>query len=377
MNFFFCNRYDTKKEDIYILAPNLVDDNNKISFYDYEKIKKLKKLVTNRLANYENERNISKNIEDTDELQVIDYPYQPQQNNYNLNTFYSNKSQTNNSFIENNNIDYLNFFSIPKNSKDKFYKKKIIKDFNETKFSFSFLSNSNEDSINNKITNKILFENSDCELDDTIKGEDNINLSKLQLRNDIKMKKEKINIKKIPNRISNKNNNKFNYKNSLIKHGDLDINKFVSQNDFRIKRNKLINQSIRRFKNNFSKIKRNRNIKPKINNISKSSKNYLKTSLKNKSSSLDIKSNNISFSNSKDYILSNFSKNNKQHVLINKHFSNNKISINDYKQKEDYHKKLINDNKKLIEAVKRKIKNNLIITKYQKNYKSKNKKVIY
>lgn len=366
MNFFFCNRYDTKKEDIYILAPNLVDDNNKISFYDYEKIKKLKKLVTNRLANYENERNISKNIEDTDELQVIDYPYQPQQNNYNLNTFYSNKSQTNNSFIENNNIDYLNFFSIPKNSKDKFYKKKIIKDFNETKFSFSFLSNSNEDSINNKITNKILFENSDCELDDTIKGEDNINLSKLQLRNDIKMKKEKINIKKIPNRISNKNNNKFNYKNSLIKHGDLDINKFVSQNDFRIKRNKLINQSISRFKNNFSKIKRNRNIKPKINNISKSSKNYLKTSLKNKSSSLDIKSNNISFSNSKDYILSNFSKNNKQHVLINKHFSNNKISINDYKQKEDYHKKLINDNKKLIEAVKRKIKNNLIITKYQK-----------
>ena len=66
MNIFICNKYDSKKEDIHIITPNIPIDKNWISYYNYEKIKNLKKLKY-KLAYTKNEKNLSQEMEDTDE----------------------------------------------------------------------------------------------------------------------------------------------------------------------------------------------------------------------------------------------------------------------------------------------------------------------
>ena len=248
MNFFICNRYDSKREDIHIITPDIPIDKNKIKYYNYEYFKNLSKIKTNNISNSENSKNISQDLEDnSDELQIIEYPYKTQQNNYNLNTFYSNKSNSNNSFVE-NNIGYLNCFNISKKNNDSFYKNKIYKDLSKMKNTFSYKSNNNSENsiikqINNQISNQINFNNSVIDLEDTIKGEDNINISKLKMRNKkIATKRQFNNLKNIPNRIQN-NKNKSNFKNILIKYGDLDINDFTTQYDNIINKNIIITKS--------------------------------------------------------------------------------------------------------------------------------------
>ena len=376
MNFFICNRYDSKKEDIHIITPEIPIDKNKIKYYNYEYLKKLSKLKTNNISNSENAKNISQNLEDnSDELQIIEYPYQTQHNNYNLNTFYSNKSNSNSSFTD-NNIGFFNCFNSSKNNNDCFYENKLNKNLNKMKNTFSCKSNSNtENSIinqkKNKIRNKINFDNTDMDLEDTIKGEDNINISKLKIRNkNIKTKKQINNLKNIPNRIKN-NKNKSHFKHILMQYGDLNVNKFATQNDNNINKNIIITQSKKNLNKSITKSPSPSKQKNKSTNKSFSNKNIKKNLIINKikddsSINTDYITNNC-FCKSRNNII-NKSHNDKNHLLIHKNSGKNNFFINDYKQKESFNSKyindIINDNKSII---KRKIKNDFFHHKMSQN----------
>ena len=370
MNIFICNRYDSKKEDIHIITPDIPIDKNKIKYYNYEYFKNLSKLKTNNISNSENAKNISQDLEDnSDELQIIEYPYKTQQNNYNLNTFYSNKTNSNNSLAD-NNIGYLNCFNISKNNNERFYENKLNRDLNKMKNTFSFKSNSNsEDSIFKQINNKINLDNT-IDLEDTIKGEDNINISKLKMRNkNIKPKKQINNLKNIPNRIKN-NKNKSHFKNILIQYGDLNINEFTSQNDNNINKNIIITQSKGKLNKNVSKNPNPRKQKNKSTNKSFSNK-IIKNNINKYQNDSSINT---------DYITNNCfckTRNNniKNHLLFHKNNSKNNFFINDYKQKESFNSKyindIINDNKSVMETIKRKIKNDFFQRRMSNNDNTK------
>ena len=192
MNFFICNRYDSKNEDIYIITPNIPLDNYKVYYYKKDDVTNLNIEKLHQFENDENNKiNTSQNNEDSEELQIIDYPYPSHQTHNNLNSFYSNnsnKSKISNSFLDNNN----KFFNSSNNNNESFYEHKIIKDLNERKHSFSCFTNSIlEKTINNNSNNNKLYsENSDNDIEDTIKGEDNINISKLKMRKNLIIKKK-------------------------------------------------------------------------------------------------------------------------------------------------------------------------------------------
>ena len=110
MNIFICNRYDSKSEDIYIITSHLPDDKDKIYYYKYDSKKNIYIRKTYHILREEGkDNNISQNNEPSEELQIIDYPYQTQEINNDLNLHNSNKSKINNSFIS-NNTQYFNCF---------------------------------------------------------------------------------------------------------------------------------------------------------------------------------------------------------------------------------------------------------------------------
>ena len=349
MNIFICNKYDSKKEDIHIITPNIPINENWISYYNYEKIKNLKKLKY-KLAYTKNEKNLSQEMEDTDELQIIEYPYQPQQANHNLNTHYSNKSRGTNSNTE-TNIEYFNCFNSHKKN-DSFYERKIINDFHKMKHSFSCLSESLLDnSINNKLINKNYNDNSSIDIEDTIKGEDNINLSKLKVIKNLKTQRNIDNLKKIPH--INNSKNKSHFKNKLIKIGGLNINKFTSEKEYNITKNMIITKSNRKLKNNISNNSSKKSNKYTVKNIFSNKKNSLNKNNKNNASKSKT---GLNPSNCYYKSRNNKSEGIQKRYHIPKNCINNDFLINNYKQKVEYNKKIINDNKNIIEAIKRKIK---------------------
>ena len=181
MYIFICNRYESKNEDLYIISQKMPFDKDKIYYYKYDNYKNLDN--ENHLPKETIHNNIIyQNNEESDELQIIDYPYQHQhkhQQTYNnhLNKNNSNRTRTNNSFINNNNNK--RYCHQPKNADDNIKVNNLIKKIGRKKHSFSFISNPN---IKNKINNKINFEKSDSDIDDTIKGEDNVNITKYKMR---------------------------------------------------------------------------------------------------------------------------------------------------------------------------------------------------
>ena len=349
MNIFICNKYDSKKEDIHIITPNIPIDKDRISYYNYEQIKNLKKLKYN-LANSENEKNLSKEMEDTDELQIIEYPYQPQQTNYNLNTHYSNRSRGTNSNTE-TNIEYFNCFNNHKKN-DSFYERKIINDFHKMKHSFSCFSESLLDnSINNKLINKNYNDNSDIDIEDTIKGEDNINISKLKSIKNMKTQRNIDNLKKIPH--INNSKNRSHFKNKLIKIGGLTINKFTCEKENNITKNMIITESNRKLNKNVSSNSSKKSNKYTIKNIFSNKKSGLNKN--NKNNALKSKT-GLNPSNCYYKSRNNKSEGNQKRYHIHKNSINNDFLINNYNQKVEYNKKIMNNNKNIIEAIKRKIK---------------------
>ena len=357
MNIFICNKYDSKKEDIHIITPNIPIDKNMILYLNYEHIKNLKKLKYN-LANTKNEKNLSQGKEDSDELQIIEYPYQPQQTNYDLNEHYSNKSRGTNSNNE-TNIEYFNCFNNHKN-KDCFYERKIINDFHKMKHSFSCLSESLlNNSINNKLIIKNYNDNSDLDIEDTIKGEDNINISKLKIKKNLKIQRKIDNLKKISN--INKNKNKSNFKNKLIKIGGLNINKstYEKEKENNITKNMIITQSNRKLNKNVSSGSSQKSNKYTVKHIFSNKNNSLNKNNKiNKNYESKSK---IGLIPSNCYYKSrnNKSKNNQKRNHIHKNCIGNDFLINDNNQNIEYNKKSMNNNKNIIEGIKRKIKNDL------------------
>ena len=366
MNFFICNRYDSKREDIHIITSKIPDNKNKISYYKYDHNKNLNLVKTIYLNNNGNEKNnVSEEIENSDELQIIEYPYQPNQGSYNLNTFYSNKIKTNNS-LEDNNSRYFNCYN-QRNNNESFYEKKILNEIKTLKHSFSCLSNSN---LENSIKDNFYLKNSELNIEDTIKGEDNINITKLKMRNK-KIQRQMHNIKNIPNHIFNKNRNKSPYISKLLKYDDFNINKISTKNDFN---KKIIITEINKKSNDIkrkqlSKSPKNKVIDTKNNNLNKNSKNKTKTNINIDSKLNKGCKNNFLCDNSLSSSYLNSSKNNKRHNLISSNFKNNNFLIDGYKQKEVYNNKKMNDNKKIIDSIKKKIKKDMINYKYKKNDK--------
>ena len=343
MNIFLCNSYESKNEDIYIIYPKSPKDKAKIYYYNHEKCKNLNIEKAPPLTQENPKKNnYFKNNESNDELQIIEYPYKSHSSSNNIN-IYSNNSKSNNSKY----IDCL-------------YKSKIMKYKNTKKRHTSLcLSNTN---FNNTDKNENNSENSFMDIEDTIKGEDNINIEKYKQR---KLKnKEKINFFGFESEI-NKNSKIIQIEKSPIKENILlNINKTMTQNKLRNNNIKIISYPKNKKLNNI--ILKNSNENPankygKIDNKPNSFNRYT-------SHSPNLK-NNRAHNNSK-YSSSNINYKNKNEIkyekVINKNNSNNNIK-NKYKMKEIYNKKNIDD-KYNMNYNKRKIKKKIAFSTKNKNH---------
>ena len=173
MNFFICNRYDSKNEDIYLISPNnaINDDQNNLCQEVQSNNNEENRFVIEKYNN--RKKPASESLEESEELQIIEYPYKQQQNQFH-NIFNNDKPKIGGSFI--NNIQYFDNINNINNLEENNFENKIKKD-NKNTYNHCF-SNSNLERI---IDDKILSE--EFELDDTIKGEDNFNISKLYVEN--------------------------------------------------------------------------------------------------------------------------------------------------------------------------------------------------
>ena len=155
-----------------------------------------------------------------------------------------------------------------------------------------------------------------------------------------------------------------------MQYGDLNVNKFATQNDNNINKNIIITQSKKNLNKSITKSPSPRKQKNKSTNKSFSNKNIKKNliiKIKDDSSiNTDYITNNC-FCKSRNNII-NKSHNDKNHLLIHKNSGKNNFFINDYKQKESFNSKyindIINDNKSII---KRKIKNDFFHHKMSQN----------
>ena len=347
MNFFICNRYDSKKENIFILSSKSpINKNN----YKLLKYPFLKNLLLEEIHNINN-NDVSQNLQNSDnseQLEIIDYPYSSSKSNNNLGNHFINKCTENKNSIDNES-SYYNCFTWDK-----------IEEKNQIKMDKQRLNNNSKNNISktslNIISNKNKFKLNDSEIDidDTIKGEDNFNITKLKSINknigikrkaninlipkDIRLNKIK-NLNKLPlnitniNNMKNKNNNTFSIKRNLNK------NKNYSNSNLK---NKTTNRTLR-----YNNIKTNININTNIPNTTRK---------------IDK---NISKKNNKQII----NNNKNQYQVISKNKSDDNIFLNSNFQKEIYssNKKNninnIKNSKNAIRPIKRKIQKELIYGK--------------
>ena len=336
MNFFICNRYDSKKENFYVLSSKI--PNKK---YISKKIKSpiLKNLLLEEINNL-NKNKVSnihkcndKNSEESEDLQIIDYPYIESQPFVKLKNRFSKKFKCNSS---DSSIDedksYYNCFNFDKIEE----KNQITTNKNKKKEMYCSYNNSK-----NKFEQKLKLDDSQIDIEDTIKGEDHININKLKSVNKkFGNKKQTHNIKLISKNYKKGGINYLN-KDSLNNSNKLNINKAKFNNNTFIKKRPNINVLNKSFSKN------------KKNNITLKSTNKLKiNSLINSNESLNTT------------------------YKIDKNSDN--LKIDNYYHKNLYNKnnniKNINNNKDIILAIKKKIKkeaiyraNNINISK--KEYK--------
>ena len=108
MNFFICNRYDSKNEDIYLISPNndINDDQNNLNQEVQSSNNEENAFVIEKYKN--RKKPASESLEESEELQIIEYPYKQQQNQFH-NIFQNDKPKYDGSFI--NNIQYFDNFN--------------------------------------------------------------------------------------------------------------------------------------------------------------------------------------------------------------------------------------------------------------------------
>ena len=358
MNLFICNRIDNTKEDIYILSPNLpfdiYNDKYKLHLYKYNQNKSINLEKTLVLSQDEDRKtNTKHNKEDSDELQIIDYPYKSQRTHNELNESFFYNSKITSSFIDNNSGVY-NCLNLNNNDKRYFGNKKV-KDKNRKKESFSFLSNSNI----YRNCNESRY--SELSLEDTIKGEDNINISMLKnenLNKNMNLKKQKNKMKKFENNIYRKNKSiPYYYKNNLINKNRLNMSKI--ENNLKINKKLKMNQPSKKLcnkkgiKNTYSQKKEN--IKPRIK--LSTSKNLKSNKKQNINNQINLRTNYKNYYDSSESNIFKYKNKSPINNRLQKTFSDNNIYNYGLRPREiDDNKRYINESKVIIEKIKKKIK---------------------
>ena len=327
MNFFICNRYDSKKENIFILSSK-----SPINKDNYKLLKNplLKNLLLEEIHNISN-NDLSQNLQNSDkseQLEIIEYPYTSSLSNNNLGNNFVNKFKENNNSID-NETSFYNCFSW-----DKIEEKNQINMNKKIRFNNSNnnISKTNLNIISNK--NKLRLNDSEIDVDDTIKGEDNFNITKLKSLNKNIGIKKKTNINLIPKDIKFKKIKNLN--NLLLNNTNINYIKYKNNNTFSIKRNsdknKFNNTSLKNKSKN-STLRYN-NIKSNFNVNTNESFNTTRKIDKNKSkkNNKQIKQKiNINNNKNRNRILRK--NNSDDNILLNNYFNmekynNNKININ-------------------------------------------------
>ena len=373
MNLFICNRIDNTNEDIYILTPNLpfdiYNDKYKLHYYKYNQNKSLNLEKTLVLSPKEDRKENSKhNSEESDELQIIDYPYKSQRSHNELNESFFYNSKITNSYIDNNSGVY-NCLNL-NNNDEKYAGNKKAKDKNRKKQSFSFSSNSN----NNRNYNESMY--SDLNLEDTIKGEDNINISILKNENmnmnmNMNLKKQKNKMKNFENcRYSKNKSIPYYYKNNIINKNRINMSKI--ENNIKINKKPKMNQPIKKLSNKKgiknTNSQKKENIKPRIK--LSTSKNFKSNKKQNINNQICLRTNYKNYYNSSENNLVNYKNKIPMNNRLHKTFSDNNIFNYGLRPREiDDSKRYINDSKPIIEQIKKKIKKKSVNDNFQKGGK--------
>jgi hypothetical protein len=336
MNFFICNRYDSKNEDIYLISPNndINDDQNNLNQEVQSSNNEENAFVIEKYKN--RKKPASESLEESEELQIIEYPYKQQQNQFH-NIFQNDKPKYDGSFI--NNIQYFDNFNNINNVEENNFENKSKKD-NKNVHNHC-LSNSNFERI---IDDKIFSE--EFELDDTIKGEDNFNISKLYVENKtFKNNLNNNNFSPMYTTEKSDNNNLYckNYcnikSNTYAKNAAKPKNHFILKNNIKnhLKPNSNkkinLNQNSNQKSVHSSKSYKKEIGKMKINNYKDfSSYNKIIRNIKNKINSNRENASNIFNHNFSEYFIINRNKNKstnrkKNDYLITKNLSRNNMVI--------------------------------------------------
>lgn len=365
MNFFICNRYDSKNEDIYLISPNndINDDQNNLNQEVQSSNNEENAFVIEKYKN--RKKPASESLEESEELQIIEYPYKQQQNQFH-NIFQNDKPKYDGSFI--NNIQYFDNFNNINNVEENNFENKSKKD-NKNVHNHC-LSNSNFERI---IDDKIFSE--EFELDDTIKGEDNFNISKLYVENKtFKNNLNNNNFSPMYTTEKSDNNNLYckNYcnikSNTYAKNAAKPKNHFILKNNIKnhLKSNSNkkinLNQNSNQKSVHSSKSYKKEIGKMKINNYKDfSSYNKIIRNIKNKINSNRENASNIFNHNFSEYFIINKNKNKsnnrkKNDNLITKNLSGNNMLIS--RNKEINNKKNNLGESAILGAIKKKLKKN-------------------
>jgi len=346
MNFFICNRYDSQRENLYIISPKGPFTKNNLKQFKGHFLKNLlleeiNNIDKNSISNIGITNN--QNPEDSEELQVIEYPYSQSQPFIKLGNRFSNRFKYNSS-IDSDKSYYncFNFDNIEEKNQIRMYRNN--KDINETKE-----INTENDNPRKKFDNKFKLNDSQIDVEDTIKGEDNINISKLKsFYKNFENKRQTHNIKLIPNKNKNKKNKNLNqiFLNDTNK---LNLNDLEYNNNTFIKKNAKINI----LNKSLSKKKKNNTLKhySKTNSLINTNEFLNTTSRMDKNK--PIKSNNPKI---------NLNESKKNIRTRNKNYSNNNnIQMKNYNNKNlNEHRDNINNNKEIIRSIKRKIQRDMV-----------------
>ena len=365
MNFFICNRYDSKNEDIYLISPNndINDDQNNLNQEVQSSNNEENAFVIEKYKN--RKKPASESLEESEELQIIEYPYKQQQNQFH-NIFQNDKLKYDGSFI--NNIQYFDNFININNVEENNFENKSKKD-NKNVHNHC-LSNSNFERI---IDDKIFSE--EFELDDTIKGEDNFNISKLYVENKtFKNNLNNNNFSPMYTTEKSDNNNLYckNYcnikSNTYAKNATKPKNHFILKNNIKnhLKSNSNkkinLNQNSNQKSVHSSKSYKKEIGKMKINNYKDfSSYNKIIRNIKNKINSNRENASNIFNHNFSEYFIINKNKNKsnnrkKNDNLITKNLSGNNMLIS--RNNEINNKKNNLGESVVLGAIKKKLKKN-------------------
>ena len=342
MNIFICNRYDSKKENIYVISPKFPFDKNNIKVLKNPLVKNLileeiNNINKNSITNINNTNN--PNSEESEELQIIDYPYSPVTSNINLGNHFKNKFRYDSSVDY--NTSFYNCFDIETVEE----KKQIRMNRNNSNIERKkevYYGNSN---IKDKFESKFMLNESQIDVEDTIKGEDNINITKLKsINKNIGFKKNANNIRLISNNLKKKKN--YLEKIPLNSTNKLKINNNTDDNNNTFIKRKpninIFNKSISKKKKNNNTMKYNTRTKliPKIN-----PKEFLNSTTK-------ITKNNSKQSNNNFKIINNYDIDDDIFMkkIYQRKISNDKKNINNN----------ITNSKEIIRSIKKKLQKDKI-----------------